>query len=106
MTVANIIDRRTNSYDIHCYAVAEPSWHDNHVSGATQFPKVPDGLNLEDSHMLCYDDMRNTTVANAIKRWNELPGPYTVFLYDVGTEKRGYRWIPETDSWEEVEIER
>jgi hypothetical protein len=82
--LANIVDRRTNPYDVRCDAVFEDSWHDNTVEGATRFPQEAAGPS-------CGCDMADdTTLAEAAAQAAAYPGPVTVFLYDVGANAIAY----------------
>ena len=76
MAVSNIVDRRTNTYDVKCDAVFEPSWHDNSIEGSTKFDR--------DDKMPPYREKLNTTIFEAMKYGTRLDGPFTVYLYDVG----------------------
>ncbi len=72
--IANFIDKRTNKYNVQCDVAFEPSWHDNTIAGATQFWRT---------RTFTYDELRNTTIVQAIEfaqQWNE---PVTMFVYDV-----------------------
>lgn len=74
--ITNIVDRRTNTYNILCDAVFEPCWHDNNVTGSTTvFP-------LDDT--FTYDELPRTAIAAAIRyandKWPDVPT--TVYLYD------------------------
>ena len=72
--IANIIDKRTNKYDVRCDVAFEPSWHDNTIKGATQFWRT---------RSFSYDEKRNTTIVQAIEfaqKWDEA---VTMFIYNV-----------------------
>ena len=72
--IANVIDNRTNKYDVRCDVAFEPSWHDNTIQGATQFWRT---------RSFSYDELRNTTIVQAIEfaqKWDEA---VTMFVYDV-----------------------
>jgi|LauGreDrversion4_2_1035121.scaffolds.fasta_scaffold561768_2 hypothetical protein len=72
--IANIIDKRTNKYDVRCDVAFEPSWHDNTIKGATQFWRT---------RSFSYDEKRNTTIVQAIEfaqKWDEA---VTMFVYDL-----------------------
>lgn len=74
--ITNIIDRRTNQYDILCDAVFEPSWHDNNV-------RTPGTIFPEDK-TFSYDELPRTAITAAIRYANEKwPSvPTTMYLYD------------------------
>lgn len=72
--IANIIDKRTNKYDVRCDIAFEPSWHDNSIEGATQFYRT---------RTFCYDEKRNTTIVEAIEFAQQWDEPVTMFVYDV-----------------------
>lgn len=74
--LANIVDCRSNCYDVRCDVAFEPSHHDNYCKNATQFPPGYDYFD--------YDELRNTTVAEAVayanKTWEY---PVTAYFYDL-----------------------
>lgn len=72
--IANIIDKRTNKYDVRCDIAFEPSWHDNSIKGATQFYRT---------RTFSYDEKRNTTIVEAIEFAQQWDEPVTMFVYDV-----------------------
>ena len=72
--IANIVDKRTNKYDVRCDVAFEPSWHDNTVKGATQFYQV---------RAFSYDELRNTTIVQAIEFAQQWDFAVTMFVYDV-----------------------
>jgi hypothetical protein len=73
--IGNVRDHRKNPHCIYVNAVFEPSYHDNSVAGATQFPRPDDSFSVI--------EMSGTTVAAAIMRAHEeWPFPVTVYLYD------------------------
>jgi len=75
MPIANIIDKRTNSYDTRCDCIFEPSCHDNDIEDAAQF---------DWSEEITYEELLGTTVYSALvfaEQWNS---PVTMFLYDIG----------------------
>ena len=75
--ICNIVDRRTNSYDVNIDAIFEPSQHDNSVKGATQF--------TWGNETFTYDELSNTTIVRAIEFANEQwDCPVTLFIYDRG----------------------
>lgn len=76
MPVSNIIDRRTNKYNVNCLVIFEESWHNNSIEGATQF-------NDDTEHVL-YLCVKSTTIQKAIKYINKnYEHDITIFLYDV-----------------------
>ena len=72
--LCNIVDRRTNHYNVMCSAIFEPSYHFNHDEGATQFVK--------DENSIVFEELAETTVKEAIVFANTLKGEITMFLYD------------------------
>lgn len=79
MPLANIIDRRTNHYNINIMAIYESSCHDNNAVGASQFPDC--GPKRE----LTYFGIAKTKLSKAVKyakRWNV---PVTLYIYDIGS---------------------
>ena len=74
--ICNIIDKRTNPYNVECDVVFEPSQHDNSIQGATKFDWG--------AKVFTYDDLCNTTIVRAIAyandRWD---CPVTMFIYDL-----------------------
>lgn len=85
MSVANIVDKRTNPYHVKCDAAFEPSFHDNEVENASQFD-VPLPSEKEE---FTYDERINTSVFEAVKRGNTYRSPVTVYLYDPNTLNEG-----------------
>lgn len=81
--IVNIVDHRSNSYNVRIDAVFEPSQHDNSIEGATKFSWG--------AKEFCYDDMCGTTIVEAIEYANNrYECPTTLFMYDEGvmsTEK-------------------
>ena len=75
--IANIVDRHTNSYDVRCDAIYEPSQHNNNVKGATQFTWGSEVFSIE--------EMIETTVVLAIERGQLWDCPVTLYLYDPGS---------------------
>jgi hypothetical protein len=77
--IANIVDSRTNKYNIECDAAFEPSFHDNECEGATQFEKPREGFAFSSREVLY------TTVKEAVT-WAFCHNGYiTVYLYDRGS---------------------
>lgn len=74
MPAANVIDRRSNQYDITCDAVFEPSCHDNYCKNATKF---------ESTNEFTVAELWNTTVADAVVFAEQWDCPVTVYLYDL-----------------------
>ena len=72
--IANVIDKRTNKYDVRCDVAFEPSWHDNTIKGATQFWRT---------RSFSYEEKRNTTISEAIEFAQEWDFAVTMFVYDV-----------------------
>ena len=73
--ITNIIDHRTNSYNVRVDVVFEPSQHDNSIEGATQFFWGQD--------IFSYDDLCNTTIVEAIEYARKWDCPVTMFLYNL-----------------------
>jgi len=84
MSVSNIIDKRTNSYNVEIDAVFEPSYHDNSVKGSTQFEK-PKGKQFT------IESVCKTTVEDAINYINQKYKhlSVTVYIYDAGSAPVG-----------------
>lgn len=73
--IANVVDNRTNKYDVNIDAVFEPSWHDNGIENATKFPQI---------NSIMYEELCGTTVQEAIHHASQWLYPITLFLYDPG----------------------
>lgn len=76
MPVANIVDKRTNKYDVVCEIIYEPSCQDNKCKGATQFERH--------DHVF-YEELPKGTIAEAIKHCEQYEGGITLYLYDLET---------------------
>ncbi len=79
--VFNIVDNRSNKYDVNVDAVYEPSCRDNGIEGASQADEYdPWGVT----------QLYNTTISHAIE-YAEciIEGPVTIFLYDAGSKPVG-----------------
>lgn len=72
--IANVIDKRSNKYDVRCDVAFEPSCHDNSIKGATQFYRV---------RAFSYDELRNTTIVQAIEFAQQWDFAVTMYVYDV-----------------------
>lgn len=72
--IANVIDKRTNKFDVRCDVAFEPSWHDNTIEGATQFWRT---------RSFSYEEKRNTTIVQAIEFAQQWDEPVTMFIYDL-----------------------
>jgi hypothetical protein len=77
MPIVNIIDHRTNKYNIKVDVVFEPSCHDNSISEATKF-------NWSEEFMV--DALYETTIEDSIKYAEKYKTPTTMFLYDSGSK--------------------
>ena len=78
MPVVNIVDKRTNPYDIQVQAIFENTCHDNSISGATQFPWRED--------LVCFS-VGNTTIERAIQYASEKwSWPITLYIYDSNSK--------------------
>ena len=75
--ISNIVDRRTNTYDVNVDAVFEPCQHDNSIEGATQF--------TWGNEEFSYDELSGTTIVAAIEYARKWDCPVTLFLYDRGS---------------------
>lgn len=84
--IVNIIDARTNKYDINCDAQIRPAWMDNSVLGATQFSveHVHSDLKTTDVNMYFTD----ITVSEVIQIGANFPLLLTAYLYDRGSQRR------------------
>lgn len=76
----NIVDRRTNNYDVGVDAVYEPSCRDNNLAGE---------LKAEEYDPWSVKQLYNTTVHDAVQYAESFDGPVTIFLYDAGTKPVG-----------------
>ena len=75
--ICNVIDHRTNRYDVNVDVVFEPSQHDNSIAGASQFTWGQEAFSCE--------ALSNITIVRAIEYANERwDCPVTLFLYDRG----------------------
>lgn len=74
--INNVVDMRSNVYNVRCDVAFEPSCQDNSIAGATQF--------AWSSKTFTYDDLDNTTVVQAIEYAQKFDCPTTMYLYDVG----------------------
>ena len=72
--ITNIIDNRTNSYNVNCDVAFEPSCHDNVIAGATFFSWGDETFT--------YDQLTNTTIVQAIEYGNKWDCPVTMYVYD------------------------
>lgn len=75
--ICNVIDRRTNRYDVRVDAVFEPSQHDNCIPGATQF--------TWGNKEFTYDELLNTEIVVAIDYASKYNCPVTLYLYNPGS---------------------
>lgn len=77
MPISNIIDRRSNKYNVNIFAVYEDSCHDNECLDSTQF---------EEQDVVYVLMIKETTIDNAIQyarqKWHYQP--VTLYLYDLG----------------------
>jgi hypothetical protein len=78
MPISNIVDKRSNIFNVNIMAVFEDSWHYNCVENATQFDDSIDNIT--------YIGIKQTTIEKAIKyasiNWIN---PVTLYIYDIGT---------------------
>jgi len=79
MPVANIVDNRSNQYDVTVDVVLELSSHNNSIKGATQFSKSKNKFTI--------DDLNKTTIEDAINHVNQKfkNDAITLYLYDAGS---------------------
>lgn len=77
----NIIDRRTNKYNINVDAVFEPAHHDNSIADASQAE--------EDESWGVTSDYNTTIRAAAHKAEEYWEGAVTIYIYDPGTRPIG-----------------
>lgn len=79
MTIANVVDKRKNKYDTNAWFVIEPSWHDNSIDGATQFPR---DKHLDDWGVYYFPEKISIYEAfNVINEQHPIEA-VTVFIYD------------------------
>lgn len=71
--INNVIDRRSNSYKVLVDVAFEPSWQDNSIKGATQFPK---------SCTFSYDSLYGVTIVEAMQHAHRWDCPTTMYIYD------------------------
>jgi hypothetical protein len=87
MPIANIVDHRTNKYDVEVDCAFEPSWHDSSIKGATKFTKP------KSKKEFYIDSLNKTTIEDAINyinnnnRYKDIA--ITMFLYDAGSNPCG-----------------
>lgn len=83
MPIVNVVDHRTNKYDVNVDVVAEPAYHDNSIKGATKFTKP------KSKKEFYVDSLNKTTLEDAINYINNKQKfkdiPITIFLYDAGS---------------------
>jgi len=84
--LANVIDARTNRYDIHCDAEIRPSWLDNGQPGATQFPVIRPNTDGGKSILVLH--MPSTSLVEIASLCMTLGFPVTAYLYDRGSQSR------------------
>lgn len=72
--IANIVDERSNKYNVNCDVAFEPSCQDNSIEGATQF-----GWG---SRTFTYDQLTHTTIVQAIEYAQQWDFPVTMYVYD------------------------
>lgn len=76
MALANVIDRRTNSYNVFCDVVFEPSYHDNSIEGSSQFDKTNE---------FTVDDFNDVSFHKVLTLARKYKCPVTAYLYDQGS---------------------
>lgn len=75
--INNVVDHRSNKYNVKCDVHFEPSCHDNSIDGATQFHWG--------TTTFTHDELLNTTIVQAIEYAHKFGCPTTMYLYDVGS---------------------
>lgn len=76
MAVANIIDNRSNKYNVHAgLCIVEPSSNDNRIKDATYFEPM-------DEYVSSYYEKYNMTINQLIDEFQEIDDNVTLFLYD------------------------
>ena len=75
--ICNIVDNRTNRYNVNVDVVFQPSQHDNNIDGATQFAWGKSDFRRH--------GMRDTTIVTAVEQGQFWDFPVTLYLYDLGT---------------------
>lgn len=73
MPVANIIDDRDQPYNTRAFIVAEPSFADNGIAGATQHKETKTDFTCK--------ELGRMTVGDAIKLFTNDPVEITLYLY-------------------------
>lgn len=86
LMLANVIDARTNRYDIHCDAEIRPSWLDNGQLGATQFPVIRPNTDMAKPMLALH--MPDTNLSEIASLCMTLGFPITAYLYDRGSQSR------------------
>ena len=91
MPVTNIIDNRTNKYDVNIMVIFEDSWHDNTIKGASQFNDSIDDID--------YLGIKRTTIASALRYAQEhISSEVTLYIYDIGCNNHiNYDYIDENN---------
>lgn len=81
MSIANIMDKRSNKLNVAVDVIFESSFHDNSVQGSTQFDEVEPDVCL-------YHQVKFTTIKAAIQYANDTwpDANITMFLYDIGSD--------------------
>lgn len=72
--IANIVDKRSNRYNVSCDVAYEPSANDNSIKGATFFSWGGESF--------MYDQLTHTTIVEAIEYGNQWDCPVTMYVYD------------------------
>jgi hypothetical protein len=71
--INNFVDHRSNKYKVLVDVAFEPSWHDNSIEGATQFPK---------SRAFTCEFLYGITIVEAIQYANRWDCATTMYIYD------------------------
>ena len=91
MPITNIVDKRTNKYNVDVMAIFEDSWHNDSSENTLQFNITNNGIE--------YIGIRKTTITRAIKYAEQhISSDVTLFIYDVGVENYvDYDYIDENN---------
>ena len=90
MPICNIVDDRSNKYNVVCSVIFQHSCHDNRRSEATQF---------KEKDNILYLGIQETTIVDAIAYIKQdYPDPeITMFLYDPNLNYYNYLTIFQDD---------
>lgn len=85
MPISNIVDRRSNEYDVRCDVVFEPSSHDNSIEGSTQFDQPTHDNVRGGTQIITVEKKYNTTIFEMHRTADKWGYPITAYIYDPGT---------------------